>query len=54
MLENVSPDFEGIFFLTENGDEYRIGQDEAAPITITYQKLNQRLIGLSAKFGSEF
>ena len=52
MLMNISPDIEGMFFLTEDGQEYRIGEDEAAPSTIPYQMLDQRLIGFTAKFGS--
>ena len=52
MIYNLSPDIEGIFFLTENGGEYRIGVDQTAPGTIPYTMLTNRVIGFTAKFGN--
>ena len=49
---NISPDIEGMFFLTEDGQEYRIGEDEAAPDIIPYHMLDHRLIGFTTKFGT--
>ena len=52
LLPNVTPDFEGLFFLLEDGSILRIGQDKVyTPVVNEFTMLNARLIGFSAKFG---
>ena len=51
-VPNVSPDFEGISFLLEDGTFERIGKDEIyTPSVSDHTILSSRLIGLSVKFG---
>ena len=47
---NSTPDIEGIIFLDEAGDEYRIGRDEPRPATVNFTYLPSRLIGMTARF----
>ena len=47
----MSPDFEGISFLLEDGSFLRVGLDQAyTPIISDHKILTSRLIGFSAKF----
>lgn len=50
-IGNISPDYEGIVFLLEDGTYERIGIDEPyTPVLADFTMLTARLVGFSAKF----
>lgn len=54
-IPNLTPDFEGISFLLEDGSYLRIGEDEPyTPSLADHSMLSSRFIGLSVKFYEDY